>query len=181
MPGAQNPSGGDATNTKNRIELACGGARFSSGTFCTSEVWDVVASSRRPRPRLVPAMTCLVVLCLDIAMTLGLSALGSSLVSGDCKGKPPFTHPLSSRHAVLTAQVIFVGRSIQALTRGSEVGLRGFHDRGVGDCLRGGHAWRSSRTAIVRRPLYCIKLCSVGQSRCNRGCSSKYESVCLFG
>ena len=75
----------------------------------------------------------LLVLCLDVAMTLGLAALGSSLFSGDCIGKPPITHPESPRHAVFTARVIFVGRSIEALTR--DAGLRSLaaYDRRVGD------------------------------------------------
>jgi hypothetical protein len=37
-------------------------------------------------------LTCIVVLCADVAATLGLSALGSSLFSGDCGPKPPFMH-----------------------------------------------------------------------------------------
>jgi hypothetical protein len=60
--------------------------------------------------------TCIVVLSVDIVATLGLSALGSSLFSGDCHGKPPFVHPESPYHAVFTARVIFVGRSIEALS-----------------------------------------------------------------
>jgi hypothetical protein len=75
-----------------------------------------------------PVITCLAVLLLDVALTLGLSALGSSLFGGDCRGKPPFTRPESPRHAVLTARTIFVGRAFQAL-RGRE----GIHDRDVGD------------------------------------------------
>ena len=63
------------------------------------------------------ALTCIVVLCVDVAVTFGLSALGSSLFSGDCRGKPLFVHPESPFHAVFTARVIFVGRSIEALTR----------------------------------------------------------------
>ena len=78
-------------------------------------------------------VTCLVVLCLDVAVTLGLSALTSSLFSGDCRGKPPFTHPLSARHVVFTARVIFVGRSFYALTHDSGMNLPGFHDPRVGD------------------------------------------------
>jgi hypothetical protein len=60
-------------------------------------------------------LTCIVVLCLDVAMTLGLSALGSSFFAGDCRSKPLFTRPESPYHAVFTARVIFVGRSIGAL------------------------------------------------------------------
>jgi hypothetical protein len=93
----------------------------------------------QPRPRSVAgrtagiAVTFLVVLCLDIAMTLGLAALGSSLFSGDCSGKPPITHPESPRHAVFTARVIFVGRSIEALTRAAGLRSLGAYDRRVGD------------------------------------------------
>jgi hypothetical protein len=78
-------------------------------------------------------VTCLVVLCLDIAMTLGLAALGSSLFSGDCRGKPPITYPESPRHAVFTARVIFVGRSIEALTRDAGLRSLGAYDRREGD------------------------------------------------
>ena len=77
------------------------------------------------QPRLRPlrqraaafVFTCIAVLCVDICVTLGLSALGSSLFSGDCRGKPLFVHPESPFHAVFTARVILVGRSIEALTR----------------------------------------------------------------
>jgi hypothetical protein len=63
------------------------------------------------------ALTCIVVLCVDVAVTFGLSALGSSLFSGDCRGKPLMVRPESPYHAVFTARVIFVGRSIEAMTR----------------------------------------------------------------
>jgi len=63
------------------------------------------------------ALTCIAVLCMDVVVTLGLSALGSSLFSGDCPGKPLFVQPESPYHAVFTARVVFVGRSIEALTR----------------------------------------------------------------
>jgi hypothetical protein len=62
-------------------------------------------------------LICIVVLCVDVAMTFGLSALGSSLFSGDCIGKPIFVRPESPYHAVFTTRVIFVGRSIEALTQ----------------------------------------------------------------
>ena len=67
------------------------------------------------------SITCMVVFSLDIANTFGLSALGSSLFSADCSGKPVFMHPESPYHAVFTTQVIFVGRSIEALTQDSGV------------------------------------------------------------
>jgi len=79
------------------------------------------------RPRTVRGIagfviTCLVVLCLDVTFTLWLSALGSSLFSGDCGGKPPSTHSVSSNHAVFTARVIFVGRSFgDMMTRSGTV------------------------------------------------------------
>jgi hypothetical protein len=60
---------------------------------------------------------CVAVSCIDVVMTVALSALGSSLFSGDCSTKPIFVHPESPYHAVFTARVIFVGRSIEALTR----------------------------------------------------------------
>jgi hypothetical protein len=93
----------------------------------------------RPRPRTMArriaalVVTCLLVLCLDVTVTLGLSALTSSLFSGDCGGKPPSTHPLSARHVVFTARVIFVSRSFYALTHDSGMNLPGFHDPRVGD------------------------------------------------
>lgn len=82
-------------------------------------------------------LTCIVVLCVDVGVTFGLSALGSSLFSGDCKGKPLLVRPESQYHAVFTARVIFVGRSMEALTR--EKGLfrdphiPGSRDPRVGD------------------------------------------------
>ncbi|HZS29108.1 MAG TPA: hypothetical protein VFB76_17915 [Candidatus Angelobacter sp.] len=62
-------------------------------------------------------ITCFVVLCVDVVLTFGLSALGSSLSSGDCHYKPQFVLPESPYHAVFTARVIFVGRSLGALTQ----------------------------------------------------------------
>jgi len=83
------------------------------------------------------ALTCIVVLCVDVAVTFGLSALGSSLFSGDCRGKPLFVHPESPFHAVFTARVIFVGRSIEALTRDRglfrDPQIKGARDPHVGD------------------------------------------------
>jgi hypothetical protein len=83
------------------------------------------------------ALTCIVVLCVDVAVTFGLFALGSSLFSGDCRGKPLFVHPESPFHAVFTARVIFVGRSIEALTRDRglfrDPQIKGARDPHVGD------------------------------------------------
>jgi len=76
---------------------------------------------------------CLAIFCADIAMTFVRAALNSSLFSGDCKGKPPITHPESPRHAVFTARVIYVGRSIEALTRAGGLRSLGAYDRPVGD------------------------------------------------
>ena len=75
-------------------------------------------SLAQPRPRPVAkrvaglAITCLAVLCLDVVLTIGFSTLGSSLLSADCGQKRPFTHPLSPRHTVFTARVIYVGLSV---------------------------------------------------------------------
>jgi len=81
--------------------------------------------------------TCIVVLCVDVVVTLGLSALGSSLFAGDCRGKPLFVHPESPYHAVFTARVIFVGRSTEALfyARGyfRDPGIPESRDRRFGD------------------------------------------------
>lgn len=62
----------------------------------------------------VAVLICIVVLCVDVATTFFLSALGSSLFSGDCRGKSIFVRPESPYHAVFTARVIFAGRSIEA-------------------------------------------------------------------
>lgn len=79
-------------------------------------------------------LTCFVVFCVDVMVTFGLSALGSSLWSGDCGGHPPSVRPASPYHAVFTARILFVGRSVEALIGGS----RGFlssqrYDPRVGD------------------------------------------------
>lgn len=121
----------------------------------------------QPRPRalgrrvVAVAIECLVVLCLDVAITLGLSALGSSLFSGDCRGKPPFVHSLSPSHAVFTARVIFVGRSTQALTRNSWFSVGGVHDRRVGDWAIGvvqerfwGLPWWGPRLVLLTNYIY---------------------------
>jgi hypothetical protein len=85
----------------------------------------------------VIVVTCIVVLCVDVVVTFGLSALGSSLFSGDCREKPLFVRPESQYHAVFTARVIFVGRSIEALlnSRGffRDPQIPGARDPRVGD------------------------------------------------
>ena len=78
-------------------------------------------------------VNCLIVLCLDVVVTLGLSALSSSLWSPECRAKPVFTHSLSARHAVFTARVVFVGRSFYDLTHESKTNSLGFQDQRVGD------------------------------------------------
>ncbi len=83
--------------------------------------WPSLLQPRsRPLSQRVAALvfTCILALCVDVVATLGLSALGSSLFSGDCRGKPPIVHPESPYHAVFTARVIFVGRSIEAFING---------------------------------------------------------------
>ncbi len=97
----------------------------------------------RPRPRSLSqrvaafALTCIVVLCVDVAVTFGLSAVGSSLFSGDCRGKPLFVRSESPYHAVFTARMIFVGRSLEALTRERDLfrarKIPGSSDPRVGD------------------------------------------------
>ncbi len=82
-------------------------------------------------------LTCIAVLGTDTLVTFGLSALGSSLFSRDCRGKPLFVRPESPYHAVFTARVIFVGRSIEALTRDRglfrDPQIPGSRDHRVGD------------------------------------------------
>jgi hypothetical protein len=63
------------------------------------------------------AYTSAIVLCLDVALTIGLAAFTSSLSGPDCGPKPPFSHQLSASHAVFTARAVFVGSSIDGLFR----------------------------------------------------------------
>ncbi|MBZ5633813.1 MAG: carboxypeptidase-like regulatory domain-containing protein [Acidobacteriia bacterium] len=82
--------------------------------------WPSLLRSRPCSPAkrvLAFLMTLVGILGLDIVLMLTLSGLGSSLFSGDCRGKPPFVRPLSPTHAVFTAKVLFAGRSIDALLR----------------------------------------------------------------
>ena len=99
--------------------------------------WPVLIQSRplgRTRRIVGVAVTCLAILSADIAMTFVRAALNSSLFSGDCRRKPPITHPEPPTHAVFTARAMFAGRSIAALTReGSFFGSFGVDGRRVGD------------------------------------------------
>jgi hypothetical protein len=86
------------------------------------------------RGRVLKILTiCLVVFCLDICLTFALSALGSSLNSGDCMGTALFTQPRSKNHAVFTARVIFAGRSLHELLPGSDFRTMGAPDKNIGD------------------------------------------------
>jgi hypothetical protein len=77
-------------------------------------------------------ITCLAILCADITMTFVRAALTSSLFSGDCNGKPPFTHPQSSYHAVFTARAIYVGLSLGTLLQ-SRSNPNALHDPHEGE------------------------------------------------
>lgn len=85
----------------------------------------------------IVVLTCLVILCVDVVATFGLYAIGSTLFSGDCHGKPLIVRPESSHHAVFTARLVFVGRSLEALTREGGVlhnpEIPGSRDPRVGD------------------------------------------------
>jgi hypothetical protein len=99
--------------------------------------WPSLLQPRlRPLSRRVAAfvLTCAVVFCVDVMVTFGLSALGSSLFSPDCGGHAPVIRPRSPYHAVFTARIIFVGRSIEALLGGrrSFLSSKGYDPR-VGD------------------------------------------------
>ena len=83
-------------------------------------------------------LTIIVVFCVDVTVTFGLSALGSSLWSGDCGGHGPSVRPRSPYHAVFTARLVFVGRSIEALTHSPSnfLSSKGYDAR-VGDWVIG--------------------------------------------
>lgn len=88
----------------------------------------------------VIALSCLIVLCLDVAITFVLSALGSSLFGPDCRGRPLFTHSMFPGHAVFTARVIFVGGSVEGAGHDSGIfhqshlpHLPGDHDPRLGN------------------------------------------------
>jgi len=77
----------------------------------------------QPRPRnlwrnlAAGVLLCTVILCLDVTLTLLRFGLGSSLFSGDCRTPAPYVHQRSPQHAVFTARIVFVGRSIEAMIR----------------------------------------------------------------
>jgi hypothetical protein len=73
---------------------------------------------------------CVVVLSADIFVTFALSALSSSLFSPDCGEKPLIVRPESPYHAVFTARVIFVGRSMNTLFDDRSI----FRDRQFSEC-----------------------------------------------
>jgi hypothetical protein len=60
------------------------------------------------------AVTFVAVVCLDVALTVILSGMRSSLFSGTCGGHPPYRRAESPDHAVFTARVILAGRSLEA-------------------------------------------------------------------
>ena len=62
-------------------------------------------------------LLCTAILCLAVTLTLVRFGLGSSLYSGDCRSSPLALHQRSSQDAVFTARIVFVGRSIEAMTR----------------------------------------------------------------
>jgi hypothetical protein len=66
------------------------------------------------------------ILCLDVILSLLRFGLGSSLHSADCRGTPPVLQQKSLQHAVFSARIVFVGRSIEAMTRNG-----GFRDQSV--------------------------------------------------
>jgi hypothetical protein len=97
--------------------------------------WPSLLQSRPRSPAkrvVVFSATCVGILCLNIVFVLTLSGLGSSLFSGDCRGKPPFVRSQFPAHAVFTAKVLFAGRSINSLLRAEE-GFRPSGDGRVGD------------------------------------------------
>ncbi|HEY6467453.1 MAG TPA: hypothetical protein VIY69_15745 [Candidatus Acidoferrales bacterium] len=69
--------------------------------------------ARSTRRNLVVGMAiCFAVLFTDVAATLILAVLTSSLFSPDCNRKPPFVRAESSAHAVFTTHIFFVGHSL---------------------------------------------------------------------
>jgi hypothetical protein len=102
----------------------------------------------------------LIVLSLDAAMNLALSAMRSSLWSPDCGPKQPFTHSLSPTQAVLTARVIYVGRSLEARFRVPST-LAHYPDRRLGDWAIGivemrywGLPWWRPRLILLTDDIY---------------------------
>jgi hypothetical protein len=98
--------------------------------------WPLLVQTRSWSPRKrasALAATCVTILFLDVALTVILIGLGSSLFSGDCSGRKPFLHPLFPNHAVFTARVVFAARSINALTESGYDPRPSGPDRAVGD------------------------------------------------
>jgi hypothetical protein len=93
----------------------------------TNQIGWAPLFSCRPRPigrrAAAVVLTCLAILCVDVAVTLGFSAMRSSLFTPDCGRKALFVHSLSPGHAVFTARIILAGRSIETL--GSELQMGG--------------------------------------------------------
>ncbi|HKV23049.1 MAG TPA: hypothetical protein VJN93_00520 [Candidatus Acidoferrum sp.] len=97
--------------------------------------WPILIQSRPRRltKRIAGVVfACLAILCADVAITFVLAALGSSLFSGDCRGKPPFTHAESPYHAVFTARAIYVGLSLRTMLQ-SRNNPNALHDPRVGE------------------------------------------------
>jgi len=95
LPVAQDLLGGHAVNTKNRVELARGVARFFIRTSRVGEIWGMVASFRRPRPWLAPA---LVDLCRRWPVRTGVSDWlhpWSKILTADMM--QPLLHPVLTK------------------------------------------------------------------------------------
>ncbi len=77
----------------------------------------------QPRPQNVwrklaaGVLLCCSVLCLDATLTVVRFGLGSSLFSGNCRTPAPYVHQRNPNHALFTARIVLVGRSIEGLTR----------------------------------------------------------------
>ena len=78
------------------------------------------------------AVASVAMLCLDVVLTVILCGLGSSLYNGDCVGSPPHRRALGPAHAVFSARVFFVARSIEARREVNGLSPSGA-DRDVGD------------------------------------------------
>jgi hypothetical protein len=55
-----------------------------------------------------------VLACASAAMAVVTAAYGSSLFSGDCRAKHPFTNATYESHAVFTARAVYVGLSLSS-------------------------------------------------------------------
>ena len=105
---------------------------LGTGSLGWPALVQVRSWSRRKRASALAA-TCVTVLFLDVALTLLLSGLFTSLFHGDCGYKPPFLHPLSPTQAVFTARVVFAARSLNELMDADSTLRRPGPDRNVGD------------------------------------------------